>query len=112
LLRSPARPGFFEVRQGGALLLRCAAHFADVREADFRSASSSGAAHATDAAVLLRNSRPDPFVSLWTFALAGLLVADWTLQGRRAAGLRGEGSSTSQPGESSSPSRHGEGSPP
>lgn len=38
LLRAPAQPGFFEVRQGDTLLLQGAAQFADAREADLQQA--------------------------------------------------------------------------
>ena len=85
LLRAPGRSGFFTVRQGGgAPLLTAAGHFADVREADFRDASSRDGTLGADHAVLARNARPDPLAPLWTIALAGLLVVDWALAGRRA----------------------------
>jgi len=85
LLRAPGRSGFFTVSQGrGAPLLSAAGHFADVREADFRDASSRDGTLGADHAVIARNARPDPLAPLWTIALAGLLVVDWALAGRRA----------------------------
>jgi hypothetical protein len=77
LLRAPARPGFFRVSQNGAVLLSGAAHFADIREADFSAASShqdlSRAAKLQSDIVLETNPHDPP----WLLLILCLLLASW-----------------------------------
>lgn len=77
LLRAPALPGFMEVRQGERLLLRTAAHFADIREADFTTRSTKRDLSAATAEVTQRYSREDPAWRAWLLVLLGLLGLSW-----------------------------------
>jgi hypothetical protein len=77
LLRAPAKPGFFEVRQGDALLLAGAAHFADNREADLSAAKpfdELGQLTATQQEV---THESDPNWRLWLLVLLGALMGSW-----------------------------------
>ncbi|HSF19698.1 MAG TPA: BatA domain-containing protein [Vicinamibacteria bacterium] len=76
--RAPLEPGVFEVRSGDRTLLRAAARFADVREADLTEASSLGLDEAEHQEAIARSSQRDPFETLWVLALMGLLVAGWS----------------------------------
>src|SRR5262249_22350120 len=72
-LEAPTRPGLFDVRQGGRLVLHGAAHFADVREADLRAATFVDQVAGTAALAATQNSREDPLGPLWVLALVGLV---------------------------------------
>jgi hypothetical protein len=84
-LRAPGSAGFFKVRRGAKTLVEGAAQFSDVRQGDFRATESfvipppSGA----ETAARERNTRGDPFASLW-LALAGaaLLGTWWPLRAK------------------------------
>ncbi|MDB6135112.1 MAG: hypothetical protein JWM59_3355 [Verrucomicrobiales bacterium] len=94
LLRAPHVPAIMEVRQGGRLLLRTASHFADVREADFTTRSTSRDLSVTTAAVTQRHSREDPAWRAWLLGLLGLLGLSWWFISRsslsgQAAGVPG-----------------------
>ncbi len=84
--RAPSEPGFFDVRSvphgrnGGELLFRGAARFADVRESDLTRAAPRGLGAEVDREVLRRNSLPDPLRSLWIVTLVGLVVGASALQ--------------------------------
>ncbi len=78
--RAPSEPGFFDVGHEQDLLFRGAAHFADVREADFTQAAPSGLRADVEREELRRNSLPDPLRSLWIVGLAGLVVGAAALQ--------------------------------
>ncbi|MES2707922.1 MAG: BatA domain-containing protein [Verrucomicrobiota bacterium] len=77
LLRAPELPGFMEVRQGDRLLLRTAAHFADIREADFTTRGTKRDLSAATAEVTQRHSREDPAWRAWLLVLLGLLGLSW-----------------------------------
>jgi hypothetical protein len=77
LLRAPAQPGFFEVRQAGTLLLRGAAHFADAREADLSAAKpfqdlASLKTTQTDTAM-----ESDPNWRHWLLILLAAMLGSW-----------------------------------
>lgn len=77
MLRAPAEPGFFDVKQGDNTLLRAAAHFADPREADFRAASSVDQLHGKIAALVERNSREDFLAPVWALLLGVAMLGNW-----------------------------------
>lgn len=77
LLRAPARPGFFEVRQGDVPLLRGAAHFADTREADFSQAAPFDDTAGLTAGQVDSIQEADPNWRLWLLLLLGALLASW-----------------------------------
>jgi hypothetical protein len=83
LLRAPARPGFFMVKQGGRALLTAAAQFADSREADFREAATQDTLAAVEAQLMERNTQPDFLAPLWMLLLVGALVVNWAAGQRR-----------------------------
>jgi hypothetical protein len=81
--RAPSEPGFFDVRKrtnGGELLFRGAARFADVRESDLTRAAPRGLDAEVHGEALRTNSLPDPLRSLWIVALVGLFVGASALQ--------------------------------
>jgi hypothetical protein len=81
-LRAPWRPAFFDVHAGQERRLTGAAHFADVREADFSRAASSQVRAETTREVRRRHTRDDPWLPLWIAVLGALLVTDWSLAAR------------------------------
>lgn len=86
-LRAPGEPGFFTLRQGSGVLLEAAAHFADVREADFSQASSGSELGSTAVEIRERQTVEDPARPLWMGLLAALLMLSWWfLAGRRESG--------------------------
>lgn len=78
-LRAPETPGFYRVEQGGQLLLDGAANFADTREADFSKAGSFSDLGNLPAAVVKKQTRPDPMWQIWLIAIALLLLLSWWL---------------------------------
>lgn len=83
-LRAPVEPGFFEVKQGSAILLKGAAHFADARTADLRGAESfDSLQNRTIASLAEKNSRQDFLAPVWTLLVAGLLTLNWAWRGRK-----------------------------
>lgn len=77
LLRAPAQPGFFHLSQNGAPLLDGAARFADIREADFKEASSLrdlSRAQKIQSDILLETNPHDP---PWLLLILCLLLASW-----------------------------------
>lgn len=77
LLRAPDLPGFLEIRQGSQLLLRTAAHFADIREADFTTRTTQRDLSDATAEVTERHSREDPAWRAWLLVLLGVLGLSW-----------------------------------
>jgi hypothetical protein len=83
-LRAPWRPAFFRVTRGAELVLAGAAHFADVREADFTHAASGDLRPADRRESRDRQRREDPWLPFWIVLLGATLVADWTWAEGRA----------------------------
>ncbi len=77
LLRAPARPGHFAVKQGDMLLLTGAAHFADTREADLTQANPFNQLDQIKAAQVETLHEADPNQRLWLLALLFLLLGSW-----------------------------------
>ena len=80
--RAPAAPGFFEVRQGDAVRLEGAAHFADPREADFKDAASFDTLEGKAARLRESHSRDDVLWPVFALALGAVLLAGWWALGR------------------------------
>lgn len=77
-LRAPGRAGFFTLKQGGELLVRGAAEFADARQGDFHAAEKFFIELPGERqAAIERNTQADPFATLWLLALAGLVLGSW-----------------------------------
>lgn len=84
VLRAPAEPAFFVLRRGEQVLMRGAAQFADPRTADFRAAERFATPPPAEAAALLRrNTRPDPLVPLWLVLIGLCLLGCWWPARRR-----------------------------
>ena len=77
ILRAPAEPRFFEVKQGDNVLLRGAAQFADAREADFRDAAAIDGLGDAAARLVEQHSEPDFLAPLWALLLSGAMIASW-----------------------------------
>ncbi len=80
--RAPDVPGFFEVRRDGEVLLKGAAHFADVREGDLSAATSNVPSTDIVRDSVLRNSLPDPLSAIWILLLMALAATAWAVQER------------------------------
>jgi len=81
LLRAPAQPGFFEVKQGDTLLLQGAAHFADAREAELQQAKPFQDLSKLKLVQTETTHEADSHWQLWLLLLlATLLGSWWTLQ--------------------------------
>ena len=77
LLSAPDVPAMLELKQGERLLLKAAAHFADVREADFRNAASRQDLNGMEAKLIERHSREDSAWRVWLMALLAVLGTAW-----------------------------------
>jgi Aerotolerance regulator N-terminal len=77
VLRAPAFPRFFAVRQGDAVLLTGAAQFSDAREADFRKAASFDGLGSAIGELVERNSRSDILSPVWVLALGAAMIGSW-----------------------------------
>lgn len=77
-LRAPARPGFFTVSDHGEPMITGAAHFADLREADFREAASVDPVPEVAARQRQRYSEADGLTPLWLLLLGGVMVLNWS----------------------------------
>ena len=77
LLTAPDVPAMLELRQGERLLLKAAAHFADVREADFTNAASRQDLEGVQSTLIQRHSREDSAWRIWLLALLGVIGAAW-----------------------------------
>jgi hypothetical protein len=76
--RAPSEPGFFEATP----LLTGAARFADVREADLRTAAARDLDGASEREARVRNTLPDPLENVWVLALLGLALGAFALSER------------------------------
>ena len=82
---APATPGYLTIRQGDATLLEAAVHFADTREADFRSCGSSNTTTGANASSIQRSTRPDPLWRFWILLLIATLLVSWKFSARDPA---------------------------
>lgn len=84
LLRAPAVPGFFEIRQGEApgLLLTGAAHFADTREADLRQAAARSDLAGLETVLVEQHTERAANGPLWLLLLLAALLASWYVVNR------------------------------
>lgn len=76
-LRAPGESGYFSVEQAGQILLDSAAHFADVREADFSEAGSVSGLGGVAGEIRERQTVDDPLRPLWIALLGALALASW-----------------------------------
>ena len=101
LLRAPAQPGFFEVKQADVLLLRGAAHFADAREADLSAAKPFQDIDKLKVTQTETTMEADSYGQLWLLLLLAALLGSWwwSRQGQikpaRSSGTPGPPSSPS-----------------
>jgi hypothetical protein len=84
LLRAPANPGFFEVRQGENALLRAAASFGDVREADFREATTIRSLPAQQDRFRNENSVQDFLSPILGIAFLAAMCGSWAAIARKS----------------------------
>lgn len=92
ILRAPAEPGYFEVREAkgtpavavplahssSQTRLKGAAHFADTREADFRDAVSQDGIAEAARRQRERYSRQDGLTPAWLLLLGAVMAANWS----------------------------------
>jgi hypothetical protein len=89
LLTAPDVPALLELKQGDRLLLKSAAHFADVREADFTTAASRQELEGVQSTLVQRHSRADGAWRLWMLALIAVLATAWYFINRPLERRRG-----------------------
>lgn len=77
LLRAPAQPGFFEVKQGDTLLLQGAAHFADAREAELQQAKLFQDLSKLKLVQTETTHEADSHWQLWLLLLLATLLGSW-----------------------------------
>ncbi len=78
LLSAPSRAGLFAVRsKAGEELLRGAAYFAEVVEADLREASAADTASGRSAKQSEQSMKVDPLISVWILLLLATLLGSW-----------------------------------
>lgn len=77
LLRAPAQPGFFEVRQGDTLLLQGAAQFADAREAELQQAKPFQDLSKLKLVQTETTHEADTHWQLWLLLLLATLLGSW-----------------------------------
>jgi hypothetical protein len=77
LLRAPAQPGFFEVKQADVMLLRGAAHFADAREADLSEAKPFQDIAKLKVTQTETTMESDSYAQLWLLLLLAALLGSW-----------------------------------
>jgi Aerotolerance regulator N-terminal len=75
--QAPAVPGFLTIRQGDATLLEAAVHFADTREADFRTCGTSDGSLTASSSSIERHTKPDPLWRVWLLLLIAALLVSW-----------------------------------
>ena len=85
VLRAPAEPGFFEVRNGSESVLRGAARFGDVRESDFRAAETFVVEGRSAAEAMRAASQADRWRPIWILLAGGCLAGAWW-SGRKRGG--------------------------
>lgn len=83
LLRAPSEPRFFEIWQGEDRLLRAAAQFSDVREADFQEAAEFDGLRGLKTELVESHSESDGLWRLWILLLAAALLGSWYFSDRR-----------------------------
>jgi hypothetical protein len=76
-VRAPSHPSFFTIKQGKEVLMEGAATFAEVREADFRSAESVVSLESVVQVAQRRNVQADPLAAWWVLGLLALLLTVW-----------------------------------
>jgi hypothetical protein len=77
-LRAPGQPGFFTVSQGGEVLVRGAAQFADPRAGDFRRAERFVQAVGDERkAAIERNTAGDPLEMWWLGLIVAAVLGSW-----------------------------------
>ena len=83
-LSAPGSPAYFTVMLDGAAapLLTGAAHFADVREADFTAATESRSLSVAGDGLQEQHLRADILAPLWALLSGAALLASWYLHGR------------------------------
>ncbi len=84
--RAPEKPGFFEVKESDKTMITGAAHFADIREADFHAAESLDSLEKMRFESALRQSEADPLMLLWMALVLGCFMISWAW--RAKAGVR------------------------
>ncbi len=82
ILRAPTEPGFFRVSQGEHRLLEGAAHHADPRPGDFRTAATFEEDPTDGSDLLRRHSESLPTKPVWLCLVAALMLAGWHFTGR------------------------------
>jgi len=78
--RTPALPGFFEVKQKEVPLVGGAVHFGDPREADLSSASSAERLLDVSEEFLRKNTEADPLLPIWLLLASSALIFSWWWQ--------------------------------
>jgi len=81
-LRAPVVPGFFEIRQGGGILLEASTNFADTREADFSKAAPISELGSVPETIEERSTVSDPRWQLWVLVLLAAFLVCWHFLGR------------------------------
>jgi hypothetical protein len=76
-LTTPDLPGYFRYQQNNQLLMEIATHFADTREADFRSCGEANQLGDAKAVAIQAHSKGDPYWHLWLLFLIALLLISW-----------------------------------
>ncbi|MFM2172034.1 MAG: hypothetical protein RI957_2263, partial [Verrucomicrobiota bacterium] len=76
-LTTPDVPGYFRYQQNNQLLMEIATHFADTREADFRSCGEANQLGDAKAVAIQAHSKGDPYWHLWLLFLIALLLISW-----------------------------------
>lgn len=76
-LHAPVRPAFFDVSADDSPLLNAAAHFADIREADFRHAAPFSDLTDLKHHLIDINSEAGALSAWWLLLLTALLLASW-----------------------------------
>lgn len=92
-LRAPDKSGFFQIAQGGVVLLEAAANFADTRESDLSDAASGSELGALPESIREKRTVSDPRWQLWTLLLLAALLGCWHFLGppERRAGIESVG---------------------
>ena len=75
---APEPPGFFEVKSSAQALVRGAAQFADVREADLTGCSAVDETEQRRKQARERETEADPLTALWLLAVLGCLLTAWS----------------------------------
>lgn len=75
--RAPEKPGFFEVRLNDKVMISGAAHFADIREADFHGAEPLDTLEEMRFESALRQSEADPLMLLWMALVMSCFMTSW-----------------------------------